>query len=408
MKKHLISAVCIALACAALTACSSTDSGTTASTGTAVAATVLSAASTTSADTAVSAADTTSADTAVFAASTTSADTAVSVANITPADTTVSAANTTSAVTTASAAQDTEGAKAAVEAVIKACNAKDKDAFFRYTNMKLLTDGERVDAQPEIEKGSVSAEDVEAEIEDEIQMTLKKYAFGTNYSVGGCIAASNSFIQAYTADLAASTVYVKEREKENPLLVPFYEQILQPVSAIYAVPVTHDGETTRFYLQKSGSDWYVDILMNEFIGDSQKSKVVASNVAARTVYNALSCALLDMEAAELDITGLKGIHTFKGDDFANLSKNSTKPEDILKYKTQSYYTDITQLAEICVKMDEKGCCTAVAVKKKNNTVASFDSDETVQVFGAYPIQIPFDTAEEYKSTEEILKNMKLS
>ena len=106
------------------------------------------------------------------------------------------------------------------------------------------------------------------------------------------------------------------------------------------------------------------------------------NTAAKTVYNAVSSAMTDMDSQDVKVKLLDGDYTFTDADFANvtpqqnLGASTAKQEQLaqLKYLITKYHPSVSELGMISIRI-QNGICVAIAVQK------TF-SDGTV--IGTYP------------------------
>lgn len=427
MKKHLIFMLCLAMLGSMLTACGTDTPENTPSSGTTTAATTVS----TTADTAASDITGTTADTTASAAeSTASTASASAQTTVSSAETTASAFGTAAAaastaaetknaaVVTAAEEQsgDKEAAKAAAEGAIKASNEQNKDAFLKYTNMDTMLSAVKASAEmmkAEAEK-SGNNQSVDINIDEMMDKYMSQayasFAFGSDYTINEGVYPKN-FINYYNKELSDNMSDLeKELEamtKTTPQLVEIYRKAMAPINMLYVFSVKHGDKTEDMYVRKEDGGWKVDMLAFSMIGYVQKSKISSANVSAKSLYNAVVTALVDMDAENEDIMKLDGIYTFKGSDFENLKEKGVTGMEKLKQKMFSYFNEITKIEELSIRI-EKGSCVATAVKPAKGSVFDIQSDGEVQTYGAYPKTVTVASVKEIKSTKDLVTNMDIT
>lgn len=164
--------------------------------------------------------------------------------------------------------------------------------------------------------------------------------------------------------------------------------MVKPLTKMYAFPVTttQDGKTTEdAILMTCGEkgEWRVDAgMVTSLVRYITKARKSSVNTAAKTVYNAVSSAMTDMDSQDVKVKLLDGDYTFTDADFANvtpqqnLGASTAKQEQLaqLKYLITKYHPSVSELGMISIRI-QNGICVAIAVQK------TF-SDGTV--IGTYP------------------------
>ncbi len=164
--------------------------------------------------------------------------------------------------------------------------------------------------------------------------------------------------------------------------------MVKPLTKMYAFPVTltQEGKTTEDAVLMTcdeKGEWRVDAgvvtSLVRYITKARKSSVYSS---AKTVYNAVSSAMIDMDSQEVNVKLLNGDYIFTGADFENVTQqmnlgaSTTKEQQLaqLKYLISKYFPTASELGMISVRLQD-GICIAVAVQKE------FSDDVLI---GTYP------------------------
>lgn len=415
MKKHLILILCLALAGSMLTACgdnpdTAQTTGTTAAVTTAVTTTAAASSDTTtgSEQGTVGGIVVTDQTTASSAASTTAASASAAASTETAASS-AAAVSSVSAVTAAKPSDsDLAAAKTAAEAFLKAANEKDKDTFVKYSNMDIMLETLRISAKMSASNGKeVTEEELQKTIDQSLESAYASYAVP-----GGTIGDGvfpEKFINSYNQEAAENGNVLninEEAVKENPELAELYKQITAPIEKLYIFPVKGGTEASELYVRQVGSDWKVDVLSSQMLRYVAKSKLSSANAAAKTVYKTIATALTEMDSENMDIIGLKGTHTFKGSDFNVQDSSALKGMDKMKALTAKYYTDVTKLEEITVRINKNGMPDAVAVRM-SGTIYDVTVDDEIPVFGAYPDMVRVENNNSVTGTKALVDSMKL-
>ena len=108
------------------------------------------------------------------------------------------------------------------------------------------------------------------------------------------------------------------------------------------------------------------ILVPAMLGYVRRSKITTANNAAKSVYNALNVAMVEMEAYDLppqqlenrDITRVSGADIFAQKDFPMPGGPTNDYDTLLKIlyaKVCSYFYDVGKIDEISFRLRESGC-----------------------------------------------------
>ena len=113
------------------------------------------------------------------------------------------------------------------------------------------------------------------------------------------------------------------------------------------------------------------ILVPAMLGYVKKSKITTANTTAKSIYNAFNSSLTDMDSMDVKIKNLdgngtidactldgKGWDTISIVDKASANANSNSMVNMLKYKVNTYFTDIIKVSEFEVYINQGGACVA--------------------------------------------------
>ena len=130
-----------------------------------------------------------------------------------------------------------------------------------------------------------------------------------------------------------------------------------------------------------------------------KSEITATNSSARYVHIGANSALTDLDAEDADLSSLEGRtlnYTSRDFQFDGAPEKSASTEEKFRYKLSIYVTDITELDNIMISINNHDTVLGVAVKrteKKYDTV----------IYGTYPNQLTIDDFESISSMDNALK-----
>ena len=115
------------------------------------------------------------------------------------------------------------------------------------------------------------------------------------------------------------------------------------------------------------------ILVPAMLGYVKKSKITTANTTAKSIYNAFNSSLTDMDSMDVKIKNLDGAGGIDGttlngsgwSDISIVSKESANAQvssmiNMLKYKVNTYFTDIIKVSEFQVNINAGGACIAAA------------------------------------------------
>lgn len=307
-----------------------------------------------------------------------------------PAET--DASGTTAAAPDALTDDEIVAARKVLEDFWEACLHGDADAMLETTNlleMMTLMYGEL--------ESEADLEELKAEIA-EMGTMLQSYAIGEGRYDPEQLAEYNAGVQELLAEAEAELADAGAEERAEIEVVLKY---IKPSDGLCIFPVTltdTDGteEAEDMYVLRIDGRWSLDTMMLELIltqsmlGAVEISQTTAANTAAKSAYNALNTALLNMDIAGV-ATLLQGNYMLTGSDFENpnhIARPETEADALeeLKYLVTLYFSEMTSLDAVNFRI-ENGACIAVAVERSS-------------AFGAYPNPLDADTADSIQSLEQ--------
>ncbi len=132
------------------------------------------------------------------------------------------------------------------------------------------------------------------------------------------------------------------------------------------------------------------ILVPAMIGYVSRSKVTNSNASAKSIYNAMNIAMVEMEAYDLPPQQLVGDKQYTGAqvyamrDFvipSTPTNNYTTLESILFAKVCSYFPDINKVKDFAVRLEDGGCAGVAVMSGKYP--GTYPQAITVEIFKAH-------------------------
>ena len=127
-----------------------------------------------------------------------------------------------------------------------------------------------------------------------------------------------------------------------------------------------------------------------------KSEIKTSNSCARSIYNSLQAAIVDMETMDVDITWLKGRDfQYTGADFVfgETPKADASLEEKFRYRVYVYDTDITEMDNVAISFNDDCNVNCVALKR---TEKKYDTE----IYGTHPHQLTIDDFDSIKSMDD--------
>ena len=135
------------------------------------------------------------------------------------------------------------------------------------------------------------------------------------------------------------------------------------------------------------------ILVPAMLGYVRKSKITTANSAAKSTYNALNIALVEMEAYDLPPQKLnnKDISATGAEIYAQKdmtlpsgpSTDETTLKNVLFSKICSYFSDISKVQHVCFRIQDTGCAGVGVINGRYP--------------GTYPLAI---TVQDYKKKDK--------
>jgi|GEM_PF-2970188 len=291
---------------------------------------------------------------------------------------------------------DYDAAYTAISQFYAGLQKNDKTAILDYSDFNIYI---------ELYKASVQSELDTDELLDEMftESVLDSYSIGEGAYRGDLVDLYGEEMDEMKAEIAQLTEE-DLADADTAVMVKALE-IYPEIDMIYVFPFTStaDGETNERYIFVSREDgtWKVDMTCaTSMLSYVQKSKITSANVTAKNIYNALLCAIEDMDSADMPVSLLGGQdYYFTGSDFENVTKpDSVTTADealqMLKYEITLYYSSITKLDQIGISIDTSLTNCAAAVQNGTTISLTLETGE-YSVFGSYPNMM---TANDLSST----------
>ncbi len=122
------------------------------------------------------------------------------------------------------------------------------------------------------------------------------------------------------------------------------------------------------------------ILVPAMMGYVKKSKITSANAAAKSIYTGAQAAITDMNAEDAKLSDLDGWKADAGKAIkvSGYTKDApTGAADLFEWRIYNYFTDITKLKAVVLKLDENYQVEGVGVEDKNAYTGSHPKQMTV-------------------------------
>ncbi len=97
------------------------------------------------------------------------------------------------------------------------------------------------------------------------------------------------------------------------------------------------------------------ILVPAMLGYVKKSKITTANTTAKSIYNAMNTALVDMDTEDKALPSTQSVTSINGSGW------TASASDDLQKKVFTYFSDITKVADFSYAITD-GACTGVGVR----------------------------------------------
>ena len=169
--------------------------------------------------------------------------------------------------------------------------------------------------------------------------------------------------------------------------------------------ISKDGtEEYPVVLINRNGKWHVDAsIAPSMVSYVNKSKITSANASAKSLKNAGSAALTDLDCEDIDLSLLTGDYRWNGSDFENLApvqsiQTKEDAEASFMYRIWQYFNDVTKLDAVMLHV-ENGNVTATAVQYgKTTSLREGERD----CFGAFPNPILPNADDKPQTLEEAL------
>ncbi|MBR3269473.1 MAG: hypothetical protein IKI58_12220 [Oscillospiraceae bacterium] len=134
-----------------------------------------------------------------------------------------------------------------------------------------------------------------------------------------------------------------------------------------------------------------------------KSKITAENTASKSIYTSIQATITDMNAEDVNMSGLGGVYIMKGKDFQfdEAPGKDGALKDKLYYRMSIYFPEIVKLDQVSFELQEFGG-NYPDIRLLGVAVEKTDDKTDTDIYGAHPNQMTVDVHKKIKSIEDAL------
>ena len=278
---------------------------------------------------------------------------------------------------------------------LKACQASNEDDILAYSNLKFYYN---------------IMDEVNPDVKAEFHEMLEDIMILTDYTIQSG-KRNVKLMEAYNEEMKSgdSAQSFKELKEKAPSHAADVEHLISPIKDMchFTVAYEQNGKThtETFFLEQYAdtSEWCVDMVgitemafMESFV---VRSRISRANSDAKSLFNAINTALIEMDEQDLNVVSLDGRHEYKSTDFKGKKIDSKNLEEQLLARTAQYDKEIDYSVGFTI---ENGVCIATAVLLDEN-YEDLIEEETYALYGTYPVVSDKDNSMRFDSIQDALK-----